>query len=146
MAKRQGVSIVIQGIKVTYIPSPPELARGDIYVNGTPTLSNQTIDDELILAEAMITALEANYTKKTRNYGGVSCECYSVYLLYFISEEIRVHTWVISWSVTDILEDPEEPSTGGGNEVPGYDIVFIVAIIVVISAVFILGFRKKLKT
>ena len=122
----------------------------------------------------MIAALEANFTIKTRSYGGVSCECvyipkargsairgfwyvdiatgiivetYDVYLYFFIEEEIKVHRWVISWSVTEIPEDPEEPSTGGGGgEVPGYDILFIIGIIAVISTVLTIGFKKKFKT
>jgi len=165
----QGISMGTHGIKVTYVPSPPELACGDTYINGTATSSNQTIDNEFLLDEAMVTALEANYTKKTRNYGGVSCECvyvpterggywyvdtatgiiveiYGVYLLFFLEDEIKVHTWVISWSVTDIPEDPKEPSTGGDNGVPGYDILFTIGIIAVISTVLTIGLKKKFKT
>ena len=166
MTKRQGISKGTEGINVTYVPSPPELVRGDIYVNGTATFSNQTIDNEFILNETMITALEANYSIKTRSYADVSCECvyiptdrggywmvdtatgiiveiYSVNILFFTEEVIKVHTWVISWSVTDIPENPKEPSTGGSNGVPGYDILFTIGIIAVISTLITIRLKKK---
>lgn len=169
MTKRQGISKGTEGIKVTYVPSPPELVRGDIYINGTASFSNQTIDNEFILNETLVTALVANYTKKTRDYGGVSCECvyipterggyyyvdtatgiivevYSVNILIFIEEEIKIHTWVISWSVTDIPEDPKEPSIGGEVGVPGFDISIVIVTLTVISTVLIVGFKKKIKT
>lgn len=173
MTKRQGISQGTEGILLTSVPAPPAYPRGDIYINGTATLFNQAIDEDYLVNDTMIAALEANFTIKTRTYAGVSCRCvyipkprglairgfwyvdiatgiivetYDVYLLFFIEEEIKVHTWVISWSVTDIPEDPEEPSTGGGGEVPGYDILFIIGIIAVISTVLTIGFKKKFKT
>ena len=168
MTKEQGISIGTEGIKITSVPVPPAQPRGDIYINGTATLFNQSIGMKYLVDEAMIAELEANYSIKTRNYGGVSCRCvyvteengymyvdtatgiiveeYHTYVLIFIEGTFRVHTWVISWSVTDIPEDPEEPSTGGGGgEVPGYDILFIIGIIAVISTVLTVGFKKKFK-
>lgn len=168
MTKRQGISEGTEGIKLISVPAPPDQPRGDIYINGTATYFNQTIDSEYLVDETMIAELEANFTIKTRTYGGVSCRCvyintetgyvyvdtatgivvetYAVYTLFFLEEQIKVHTWVISWSVTDIPEDPKEPSTGGGDEIPGYDILFIIGIIAVISTVLTIGFKKKFKS
>ncbi|MBY8989601.1 MAG: hypothetical protein KGD58_02520 [Candidatus Lokiarchaeota archaeon] len=166
MTKRQGISQGTEGINVTHVPSPPELVRGDIYVNGTATFFNQTLDNEFLFNETMITALMVNYSTKTRSYAGVPCECvyipterggywmidtttgivveiYSVNLLFFIEEFIKVHTWVISWSVTDIPEDPREPSVGGTEAVPGYDILFTIGIIAVISTLITIRLKKK---
>jgi len=169
MTKEQGISQGTEGILITSVPAPPAYPLGDKYTNGTVTLLNQAIDEEYLVDDTMIAALEANFTIKTRTYAGVSCRCvyittefgymyvdtatgiivetYDVFILFFIEEEIKVHTWVISWSVTDIPEDPEEPSTGGGGgEVPGYDILFIIGIIAVISTVLTIGLKKKFKT
>lgn len=169
MTKRQGISQGTEGILITSVPAPPAYPLGDKYTNGTATLFNQAIDEEYLVNETIIAALEANFTIKTRTYAGVSCRCvyittefgymyvdtatgiivetYDVFVLFFIEETIQVHTWVISWSVTDIPEDPKEPSTGGGgDEIPGYDILFIIGIIAVISTVLTIGFKKKFKT
>ena len=169
--KEQGISEGTAGIKLTSIPAPPAYPLGDIYTNGTVTSSNQPIDEEYLVDETMIAALEANFTKITRDYGGVSCECVHIthedgymnvdtatgivmetYVSYSgsflgISFSFKSHTWVISWSVTEFPEEPKEPSTGGGGgEVPGYDILFIIGIIAVISTVLTIGFKKKFKT
>lgn len=173
MTKRQGIFQDNEGINITSVPAPPGYPLGTIYINGTATFFNQPIDEEYLVNETMIAALEANYSRKTRSYGGVSCECvyipkqrgagisgfwyvdiatgiivetYDVYLLFFIEEEIKVHRWVISWSVTDIPENPKEPSLGSSDSVPGYDILFIIGIIAVISTVLTIGFKKKFKT
>lgn len=169
MTKRQGISQGTEGINITSVPVPPGYPLGTIYINGTATLFNQPIDEEYLVNETMIAALEANYSIKTRSYAGVSCECvyipterggywlvdtatgviveiYSVNLLFFVEDEIKVHTWVISWSVTDIPENPKEPSTGGGDGVPGYDILFIIGITAVITTVLTIGLKKKFKT
>ncbi len=168
MTKEQGISQGTEGILITSVPAPPAYPLGDKYTNGTATLFNQAIDEEYLVNDTMIAALEANFTIKTRTYAGVSCRCvyipkergfwyvdtatgiivetYDVFILFFIEEEIKVHTWVISWSVTDIPEDPKEPSTGGGDEIPGYDILFIIGLIAVISTVLTIGFKKKFKT
>ena len=174
MTKEQGISQGTEGINITSVPAPPAYPLGTIYINVTATLFNQAIDEEYLVNETVISELEANYSVKTRSYGGVSCECvyipkarglairgfwyvdiatgiivetYDVYLYFFIEEEIKVHRWVISWSVTEFPEDPEEPSTGGGGgDVPGYDILFIIGIIAVISTVLTIGFKKKFKT
>jgi len=171
--KEQDISQGTAGIKLTSLPAPPAYPRGDIYTNGTVTLSNQPIDEEYLVDDTMIAALEANYTIKTRDYGGVSCECVhithedgytnvdtatgivvEIYISYTLPAGLfggggsyKAHTWVISWSVTEIPEDPEEPSTGGGDDgIPGYDILFIIGIIAVISTVLTIGFKKKFKT
>jgi len=168
MTKEQGISQGTEGIDITSVPAPPDYPRGDIYTNGTAPEFNQTIDEEYLVDETMIAELEANFTIKTRSYGGISCRCvyikteigyvyvdtgtgiivetYAVYTLFFVEEQIKVHKWVISWSVTDIPEDPKEPSTGGGDEIPGYDILFIIGIIAIISTVLTIGFIKKFKT
>ncbi len=156
------------GVKITSVPAPPDYPLGTIYENGTATEFNQMIDEKYLFNETMITELEANYTTKTRTYAGVSCEC--VYLTdpngyayidtatgilvetYFSGENflmghITVHKWIISWSVTDIPKNPEEPSTGGGDDkIPGYDILFIIGLIAIISTVLTIGFKKKFKT
>ncbi|TKJ23265.1 MAG: hypothetical protein CEE43_03795 [Promethearchaeota archaeon Loki_b32] len=168
MTKEQGISQGTEGIKLTSVPAPPDYPLGTMYINGTESSINQTIDEEYLVNGTLIAALEANYTIKTRSYGGISCRCvyitsdfgylyvdtatgivveiYAVYTLLFVEEQIKVHTWVISWSITDIPEDPKEPSTGGGDEIPGYDILFIIGIIAVISTVLTIGFKKKFKT
>ena len=173
MKKEQGISQGTEGINITSVPAPPSYPLGTIYSNGTASLFNQTIDEKYLVNETMKAALEANYSIKTRSYGGVSCECvyipkprvsgyrgfwyvdiatgiivetYDVYIYVFIEHEIKVHRWVISWSVTDIPENPKEPSLGGSNGVPGYDILFIIGIIAVISTVLTIGFKKKIKT
>lgn len=170
ITKRQGISQGTEGINVTSIPAPPSYPLGTIYINGTASSFNQPIDEEYLVNDTVISELEANYSVKTRSYGGVSCECvyipkprglgirgfwyvdiatgiivetYEVNLLIFIEEEIKTHTWVISWSVTDIPENPEEPSLGGGDNVPGYDMLFIIGIIAVSSTVLIIGCKKK---
>ena len=173
MTKEQGISQGTEGINITSVPAPPSYPLGTIHINGTATLFNQPIDEEYLVNETMKAALEANYSIKTRSYGGVSCECvyipkprglgirgfwyvdiatgvivetYDVYLRFFSEEELKVHRWVISWSVTDIPENPKEPSLGGSDGVPGYDILFIIGIIAVISTVLTIGFKKKIKT
>lgn len=168
MTKEQGISQGTEGIKLTSVPVPPAYPLGTMYINGTATEFNQTIEEEYLVDETMIAELEANFTIKTRSYGGISCRCvyitseigymyvdtgtgivvetYAVYTYFFLEEQIKVHTWVISWSVTDIPEDPKEPSTGGGDDIPGYDILFIIGIIAVISTVLTIGFKKKFKT
>ena len=169
---RQGISQGTEGINITSVPAPPSYPLGTVYINGTATLFNQPIDEEYLVNVTMLAELEANYSVKTRSYGGVSCECvyiptirgqgirgfwyvdiatgiivewYDVYIHFFIEEEIKVHRWVISWSVTDIPENPEEPPTGGGGDVPGYDILFLIGIIAVISTILTIGFKKSLR-
>ena len=168
---RQGISQGTEGINITSVPAPPSYPLGTVYINGTATLFNQPIDEEYLVNVTMLAELEANYTIRTRSYGGVSCECvyiptirgqcirgfwyvdiatgiivewYDVYLLFFIEEEIKVHRWVISWLVTDIPENPKEPSLGGGD-VPVYDILFLIGIIAVISTILTIGFKKSLR-
>ena len=147
--KEDGIFQEFTGIKLTSVPVSPDYPLGTIYINGTATLINQTIDEEYLVDETMITAMEANSTNKvTRNYGGISCECfyvsgddiyflidaatgivvetYAIYTRFFDEKQIIEHTWLIAWSVTEYPEDPEEPPTVGGDEVPGYDILFII--------------------
>lgn len=166
MTKQQGISQGTVGINITSKPAPPDEPLGTIYINGTAAFFDQTIDDEYLVDESMITALKANYSVKTRSYGGVSCECiyittntgylyvdtatgiivetYDVFTLIFLDTQIKVHTWVISWSVTDFPENPIEPSTGGG-EIPGYQILFIIGITALSSTALAIGFKRKLK-
>jgi len=75
MTKRQGISQGTEGILLTSVPAPPAYPLGTIYINGTATLFNQAIDEEYLVNETIIAALEANFTIKTRSYGGVSCRC-----------------------------------------------------------------------
>jgi len=164
--KRQGIFQDIVGINITSVPAPPGQPLGTIYINGTATMFNQMIDEEYLINNTMITALKANYSVKTRSYGGVSCDCvyittstgyiyvdtatgiivetYDVFTLIFINDQIKVHKWVISWSVTDFPENPKEPSAGSG-EIPGYDILFIIGITALSSTALAIGFKRRLK-
>ncbi|MFX1364591.1 MAG: hypothetical protein ACFFCE_12215 [Promethearchaeota archaeon] len=167
--KRSGIYKGSEGINITSISDPSDYPRGTFYENGTAVSFNQIIDEEYLLNKTLLEGLETNFTTKMRSYAGVSCECiyipiegigymyvdtatgivvetYGVYQLFFIEGEIRVHTWVISWSVSQIPENPEEPSTGGGgNDIPGYDIILIIGIITFISTISVLGFKKRIK-
>ncbi len=164
--KRQGIFQDTVGINITSVPAPPGQPLGTIYINGTAAFFGQTIDEEYLVNDTMITALKANYSVKTRSYGGVSCDCvyittgtgyvyvdtatgiiveiYDVFTSFFTQEQIKVHTWVISWSVTDFPENPKEPSTGNG-EIPGYDILFIIGITALSSTALAIGFKRRLK-
>ncbi|MFX1571483.1 MAG: hypothetical protein ACFFB0_01945 [Promethearchaeota archaeon] len=154
-----------EGIEITSVPDPPGRPLGTKYINGTATEFNQTIDEQYLMNETIIEALKANYTTKTRTYGDISCECIYVknpvgytYIdtatgivvetyvsTTFIGIPIKIHVWVISWSITEVPEDVKEPSTGGGGRILGYNILFIIGIIAVISTIIIIGFKKHFK-